>query len=406
MTQLAEGLISISYLSLIESGKRTAGGKLQRNLLERLSRLENSAGLTQEFAEAAKEVTSAIEVGSPSGHIMEKMLPTNSSERAEVRRLQGFQIERQGLDAEALEIYKTVYNQIHIDPIVRIRAANGICRTSYATGQQDLITRVFTEISNRFAEDPVSLSDDYMELRASAANAFVELGDFATAINLVTLTPEQAESVTPWQLCMFAWSASTFEEQLGNFTQASVLTHRALSLAEILNRPRAIAALQINTAWIDLKTCPQNFEYIAELLDQAENFFQRTGSLAELAAAISTRASMYALQGRELDATESFRQAFELIPSSNVIDIADIHLSAAEAYTSFGNSDFALDHLQQATTALKNVPESRTLARIWTKLGDIYSQLDQYDLAYECMKIATGMLGLKTPTQDPSVLLK
>jgi len=43
---------------------------------------------------------------------------------------------------------------------------------------------------------------------------------------------------------------------------------------------------------------------------------------------------------------------------------------------------------------------------VWSQLGEVYSQLEKYDMAYHCMKIATGMLGLKTPTQDPSVLLK
>lgn len=410
LSQLAEGIISVSYLSLIESGKRTAGGKLQRTLLERLTRLEGGDQLTPEFDAIAQLVARDIESGSiTSEHNIDAALascPVSAGDTIERSRLSALLLDRMGNHTEALELLTNSFHEVDNNVHLRIRLAVNICRIAYAVADFQLATSTFESVMQDLHNSEVALSEEFFELRATASKSFAEIDDLPKALELVTLQPSEAEKVTAWQLCMFAWSASTYEALTGNISTASALAHRALSILETLDRPRSLATLRNDTAWIDIQLPNCDYDKTQVILDQAIEWYTSASDQEGLAIALSTRAELESAHGDFSTAQETFKDSLAYIAQDNHRLKADIHLSAAKAHKAHGKYAHALDHLQQATKALEHVPESRTLARIWTQLGDTYSQLEQYDLAYECMKIATGMLGLKTSTQDPSVLLK
>ena len=410
LTELADGIISISYLSLIESEKRVAGGKLQRKLLERLSQLEGTDQLTPEFDAVAQQVSREIEAGTISTeqaiddalHIA----PVSHSDSVERLRLSALLLERNDERAQAIEILTEASHDSSVDPLVRIRLAIRIAKCAYPIGRLDVAVNTFREIESEVQGTELSLTDTYFELRATASTSFAELGDVKSALALVTLTPEQAEKASPWRLCMFAWTASIMHQELGDSEVASVLVHRALAILESLDRPASLARLRNNVAWIDLTLKEPDLDAIGRTLQLAEDYFRAINSSFELVTTLSTKADYLTLRGEEAAAMHCLNEALMLSQETNAIEIAEIYLAMGNTSAKFGHAHEALEYLQQATKALENVPESRTLARVWSQLGDTYSQLEQYDLAYNCMKIATGMLGLKTPTQDPSVLLK
>jgi tetratricopeptide (TPR) repeat protein len=268
-----------------------------------------------------------------------------------------------------------------LDPAhsVSLSAAQGWCRCLYELGE---LYRAI-EVGNRALEELESLgaedSEQSIQLLATVAAAWLELGELRQADNLLREGMERSTRVkSPLARGAIIWNASVVAAERGRYLEALELADEALAAYRHGLDPRALSMLLTLRGHSLQRTEPPRLTEALTTLKEALAVLSGADTMHR--ASVTIEFSRLYLALGDIDAAVSAAEsARELLPPTARLDYARATVALAAATNSRGDLEPAKQLFTEAATTLAALGASRTAARAWVELAT--ELVDRGDLA-------------------------
>ncbi|MEO0049212.1 MAG: hypothetical protein RL556_544 [Actinomycetota bacterium] len=392
LEQVADGICSLSYLSLVESGKRTPSRRILRDLSFRLDMKLEQQGVV------ANEGFAKCLVGLRIGKFdeVEETIPTLKSQ-AEKNLISGLLADARGSIVEAVALLEGVFNNRAAGDDLRVHAAINLCRALANSGDNHYAMNIGEQALRDFAQFDEQDPELFFELKATLSNAYVAAGDLNRAMALVKDHGEHLHA-SKWQQVMSLWSQIHILENSGQLDEANRLSNRALQVLDEIEKPLAKASLLNYSAWLELKTGNANSQVVANKLGAAEAIFRDAKSNVNIAHCLDTQAMAESIFGSPEKTEALIKESLNELTSEQGGLRAVMLVSAAASYLRIGKADKCKQSLVEARSLLSKAGATRHEAQAWREMGGLFEELGDTQSALECLKAATDLLGLVRPS--------
>lgn len=386
--ELADGLSTPSFLSLVESGKRSPSPKLAEALAARVGIAVDAATAAMPPQEALLALAALRAGDLERAERQAAALADGSAERLLV---QGLLLEHRGqLTDSTLTLERALSGSGHL-PELRAEAATALCRVAYNAGNLPLAIEVgesllATPASGRARED-----DLRVEIRATLSGVYCDSGNLARARELVH---DDADVRTPTQRGQQLWARAIVALNTGDAVGAAQLAADALQHFRSGDNPLALARLQVTAAMLERNAGRADAETALAQLAQAEAAFRRLGAHLDLAGCLTASAHLEAGRGAHARARTQVEEALLLVRDEGAGMRARIYAAAAIVFLAVGDRPAADAHLLEARALLEAAGAHRAAAATWRQMAATYEEMGALDLALACMKAATDLLGV------------
>lgn len=388
----ARGICSPSYLSLLESLKRSPSGRIAALLSDRfgvpLSGNANPVGPSLDFE--------SFEVAIRLGDEQTARFILQSLENLSEIHLAGALLDLS--NTKYLLAIKKLQN-IEIDSRttwLKLKVGLATAKAMRDAGQFNNAVRIGEETLASCKELIEADPGIGFEIRAITSSAYIEIGDLERARELVGSVSQFAKTSFVDRANRF-WSLALIEYSAGRIGEARLCAQRAIGVIESIDEPISKARLQNVAASLELLKLEPDLNEVSELLLAAETVLENSGFTVDIAACNSTRGEYYSFMG-DLPRTKSyFEKALSQLPVDGHEIAGRIYASAAVSYFRLGEIDECQKCLAKARDLVENSGAKRSAAIVWRQMGAVYEQLGQISLALACMKASTELLGVAAP---------
>lgn len=388
----SQGICSPSYLSLVESFKRSPSVRIATLLADRFGvPLSESENLTRPGADF-ESFEGALRLGDYKTARLIKQNLENSNE---------IQFAEALVDLSEANYKLAIEKLLNID----IGAASswlklkvGLAKTKAMRdmGQFNNAVRVGEE-TLLSCKELIQLNPGIgFEIRAITSSAYVEIGDIDRARELAGTNSEFANS-TPVDRANRFWSLAAIEYSAGKVIEARLNAQRALGVIESVDEPISKARLQNVAASLELLKLEPDLNEVNQLLTAAEIALQNSGFVVDIAACNSTWGEYYSFLGDLASSKFYFDKALTLLPADGHEIAGRIYSSAAISYFRLGELAECHNSLAKARELVENSGARRSTAIVWRQMGAVYEQLGETSLALACLKASTELLGVSAP---------
>jgi transcriptional regulator with XRE-family HTH domain len=415
---LAGDLVSPSYVSLIESGRRSP----ERDVLDGLARRLGCSSLY-------------LETGVAPGEVNEQRL-----------RLQFAGIARANGELEqARELYTALSHATTGE--IRTEARWGLAQTYEALGQLgaaltelDALTeasrsgepgapgllavmisrcRVYRQAGD-FARSievgeaalaeirdlGLDGTEDAITLASALAGSYQARGDLFSAQRLAAQVIEQADRLGSRQAQGNAyWSACTIAMSRGELTLALDLAAKSLALLSESAGVLSLAAMRINNAWLLLRSEPPRRAEADAMLGQAHEVLTEIAFAPLLAACETEMAWSALLRSEPSRAADLARQASARCADPGMVELQNARVVAGLAQIMAGLPDAGAAEAADAAARLAAMGSHLEAAQAWRDLADALIQLGRSDQAIEALQRAADCAGLRSSSIRALALL-
>lgn len=407
--QLAHPELSDSYVSLIESGKRTPTPAVLELLATKLE-----CSLTYLINGVTAEQMEELEMG-----LRFAQLALENGEVAEARRryaelladsnLGGLATLRQdaeyglALATEAcgdLDEAIAILNRLReadseaMAPERRTAIVLALCRCYRERGDFTAAVQIGEEAL--WGKGRPTWDDDLIELGATLLAAYLERGDLLRAQHFTAELLNAAEALgTPRSTVAVCWNAAIVAEQVGQPEEAMNLIEKAMAIQSETGAARNLVRLRVAYAGLMLKARPQDAETARTLLlrswqemdETAVNPMDRLFCAIELA-----RAEM--MLGRPESGLEYAQVARDLLAEDTSGMRANAHLVLGQVHHMLHRDEEAGAELAQTCEWLNSAPSTREMAEIWTTTAEMFSLLGDHGQSVTAYRRALECAGL------------
>jgi len=404
--QLAHPELSDSYVSLIESGKRTPtlavlellAAKLDCSLTylvngvtaERMEELE----VALRFARLALENGDVAEARQCYGDLIrDKSMAGLATLRAEAEFGYARACEACGDLDEAVETLNQLLVNLEGAPIEqRIPVTLALCRCYRDSGN---LSRA-VEVGEAIFDGPgrIEWSDELVEMGATLLAAYIFRADLLRAQQFATELLGAAELLgTPRAIVAAHWNAATVAEQCGRGQEAVALAERALAVQSETGDPRNLARLRTEYAWLRLLANPHDAEACRDLLERAHREMSESSTpRIDRVRCLIYLAQAELLLGRAEHVVELLR------PLTDATDgppphSSELHRILGQAYAQLGRDEDAAFELINASQDLESSPKDRRMAQSWVTMATTMETVADYDDAIVAYQQALACAG-------------
>lgn len=427
-TDLAGDDLSSSYISLLESGKRTASDEVVRKLAVRLgcSPSQLADGQSTQFDDKIDLVLRfamlAIEHGEAADarvRLQDALLERGLSQqvRDELTYHLGRSLERLGDYVGAIRAWLPLFERaerpdgdcylpVHVLGLHLCGAYFDVSDFAQAAviGERGLVAA---------RERQLAGTTDYFRLAATVFSVYMERGDFAHARvwGEILLEEARADGGRSGQSAIY-WNLAVLAEAQGRVGEARQLCEQALLHLSELGNSRDFARLRLQLANILLADDPPAVEEAIDLLRRCAEDLADLGSKSEMAVwhwamSIALLHRAQDLFGPE-DPADLLNAEFEaraaLSQASGSPDLqADAWLALAYAMRAQGRESDASYALEEAHAAMRLAPDSRSQALDWRELGESLAaegNLADASAAFRRALDAVGVRDRSRPTRE------
>jgi tetratricopeptide (TPR) repeat protein len=394
--QLAWPELSDSYVSLIESGKRTPAPSMVALLARKLdcSPAYLTTGVTEEAMTGLQETLRYAQIALDNGATEEARtcfaevlthpaLADLPALAHEARWGHALALEATGgIDEAIFELNEAAsltspqadpdrWAELHI-ALSRCHRERGDFANAIDTGEAAL--RTLTETTGQW-------SDAMVMLGATVLAAYIARGDLAYANQFAQVLIDRAEAIgSPKALMAAYWNAGFVAESRGQFDDALKLAERAMALLGEEDDSRNLSRIRDAYASFLLEAHPERAEEAREVLLNAERALEASSaSTVDLSINLVVQARAEMLLGRPVEAAALARRAVELLEGTTGVEIADAYTVLGEAYSRLGRREEAVMALSQAGEYLEKMEAHRPAARAWFDLAELLGAADQHD---------------------------
>lgn len=384
----AKGICSVSLLSLIERGQRSASAEILEAIHARLGVSEEDAPNKSESTELLQ---ACLELENISSQAAKLWLPQIKNEN-EVLLLQGLIAASEGNYQLAISALETTARnkslsvrslQRSVLAIIKLERNQGDFYSAIYWGQQHL------EHLSRQNFDTTSLE---FETKAALSSVYLAVGDLAKASEMVKSRPSSVD--TTWDAVVSLWSASQVSYQRGDFVQAREQIQGASQLVAGLDRKMSQARLVQASIFISCLTNQVPTDQEIEDLIQIIELFRLEKSAADVANTLNTLAMAY-LSRREIDnAVSKANESLDYCENLPKLEKAERLVDNAQVLQGCKVESQPMNLLLEAASLLQANTKSRATAKIWAQMAEVYESLDQADQALECYRNSVDAAGV------------
>lgn len=421
--EIAEGMLSPSYVSLVESGRRQPAASALAHIAERLridveylrdgvdasvrtkARLalgRAEMALREGRADVAYEQFTEL-VGDPG--LNDEQSRGARLGRALARELKG--------DLEgAIELLSELADEARQSPAVQswLDVAIALTRCYDRAGDFDMAIQIGEEARRSAADLGLESTDEYIRLGCTVLGAYGGRGDMVRSKALAAELVAAADRIgAPQTRGAAYWNASLVAESRGELALALNLVDRALAMFGEGDDLRNLARLRVAHAWLLLQGSEPDAQKSIEILDGVEDNIKRYGGKTDIATFHVRRADALLQLGRLDEARTAAEAALtELGREQPRVGTALAQLSLARILRAQGEVDESIRVAALAATMLESMGASRVAASAWRELADLYRDLgradealDAYDNALRSVRVAPR-LGTGLVDEDPT----
>lgn len=408
MTQreLAGDQLSVSYVSLLEAGKRSPTPEtiqiLANALVCDVTDLIETGNSRQPLALMLAQADLALEAGQVASALerYEQIIAADSDNSELVRKARlghAQSLQRSGRLADAAKVYERCVRLGEVDPAneASLQVYVGWCRCLYELGELVRASEVGKAALAEFDAAQARESEMSIRLIATVAAVWLELGDLREAERLLEDGLQRASRVrSPTARGAILWNASLVAYEIGRYQHALELAEEALSTFRGSDTRRYLGKLLGARGYLLLRTDPPR---VSEALDSL------TDALAHLADAADPIEKAYVytelcyarLATDEVAAAiEAAENARRLLGSTAQLELARATTALAVALTASGEQERARALFTEAATVLGRLGATRHAARSWVELahalgdsGNLRGAIDAYANATKAMNI-------------------
>ncbi|WP_214416368.1 helix-turn-helix domain-containing protein [Sphaerisporangium fuscum] len=406
--QLAHPELSDSYVSLIESGKRTPtaavlellAAKLECSLTylingvtaEQMQDLELGLGYAGmaldngEVAEARRRYAELLDDGSLAGL-------SNLRQQAEF----GYALASEAcgdLD-EAISVLSRLQQSSETLTSERAAAvAVALCRSYRVRG--DLVAAVRVGEEALLGPGRPTWTDELVELGATLLAAYVERGDLLRARQFSSELLAAAELLgTPRATVAACWNAAIIAEITGRGEEALSLAERALAVQSETGEPRNLARLRMAYALLLLRVRPAEAATCRDLMLRAEGELRESSAgTVDLAHCAVDLAKAEIALGNPAKAVEYARRGKDMLDDRTPDLRAEAHLVLGNALLLSEDGTEAAIELVTVERMLENSPPSRKAAEGWLTAATALERLDEGESSIAAYHRALACAGL------------
>jgi tetratricopeptide (TPR) repeat protein len=403
---LAGASLSVSYVSLLEAGKRSPTPETIRILADALScdvhELIESDDTEQPLALVLAQADLALQAGQFSGALerYEQVIGADPDDPVLLRRArlgQAQSLHRTGRLTDAAKIYERCVRLGEEDPANEFSLQIQIswCRCLVELGE---LVRAADVGKAALAEfDALDAQESEMSIRlvATVAAIWYELGDLREAERLLDEGLQRATAVrSPTARGAIVWNASLVAHERGRYTESLELSEEALQIFRGSNSGLNIGGLLLTRGYLLLRCDPPRVD---------EAFASLTEALAELgdspdpvmAAGVDTELCyVHLARGQWAEAISAAENARRRLGTTAQLYTANATTALAIALTADGQHDTARALFTEAATVLDHLGATRQAARSWIELahaltdtGDLHEAITAYEHAARAMNI-------------------
>ncbi|MGI5281830.1 tetratricopeptide repeat protein [Nonomuraea polychroma] len=404
--QLAHPELSDSYVSLIESGKRTPTPAVLELLAQKLdcslSYLIN--GVTAEQMEDIELALGYARLALENGEVKEAR--TRFAELLENNNLTGLTTLRQDTEFglalaheacgdldEAISILLKLRDQ-ELSTERRIEVAMVLCRAYRDSERLTEAVQVGEQMLAGNARLP--WTDPLVELAATVLGAYMLRGDLLRARQFAAELLNAADALgTPRSIVAANWNASSVAYATGHNEEALLFAERALAVLLETGQPRAVARMRTALLQRRLRASPSEAASVRHALRAAVGEHEQTStSLIDRARVHVELANAEYMTGDYDKAVEHAKSAIELVPEFGHVLGAEANLLLSRVYAAVGRADEAAGHAASVRDWLMPLPDTRRSASTWYATAETMEQLGDSDGAVEAYQRALACVGL------------
>ncbi|MEU6710581.1 helix-turn-helix transcriptional regulator [Nonomuraea sp. NPDC046802] len=404
--QLAHPELSDSYVSLIESGKRTPTPAVLELLAQKLdcslSYLIN--GVTAEQMEDIELALGYARLALENGEVTEAR--TRFAELLANNNLTGLTTLRQdtkfglALATEAcgeLDEAISILLQLREEELPqerRIEVAMVLCRAYRDSERLTEAVEVGEQMMGGSARLP--WSDPLVELAATLLSAYMERGDLLRARQFAAELLNAADALgTPRSIVAANWMASKVAYNTGHNEEALSFAERAMAVQLENGHPRSVARMRLALLQQRLKARPAEVASLREALRAAVAEFEQTSTSTIDRARVHVELAYAEYMSGDFDkAAEHAMIGRSLVPEFGHVLGAEAGLLLGRVYGAVGRSQEADMHVTSVRDWLTPLPDSRRSASTWYAMAETIEQLGDSDGAVEAYERALVCAGL------------
>ncbi|PZG11550.1 helix-turn-helix domain-containing protein [Nonomuraea aridisoli] len=404
--QLAHPELSDSYVSLIESGKRTPTGAVLELLAQKLdcslSYLVN--GVTAEQMEDIELALGYARLALENGEVREAR--TRFTELLANNNLTGLTSLRQDtefglalaheacgdLDQAISILLKLREEEMPADR--RVEVAMVLCRAYRDSERLSEAVEVGEQMLAGDARMP--WSDSLVELAATLLGAYVLRGDLLRARQFAAELLNAADALgTPRAIVAANWNASAVAHATGHSQEALSFVERATAVQIETGEPRSVARTRAAMQQRRLRARPEEAEAVRDALRASIDELDQTSvSQVDRARVRVDLACAEYMTGDLAEAAEHAKAGMELVPEFGHVLGAEAHLLLGRIYGAIGRTDEAAAHVASVRDWLTPLPDSRRSASTWYATAETLEQLGDADGAVDAYQRALSCAGL------------
>ena len=407
--QLAHPELSDSYVSLIESGKRTPtpavlellAAKLQCSLTYLLN------GVTAEEMEELELRLRYAKLALENGEVEEAR--TRFAELRADPKLAGLArlrldteygyalaLEACGDIAEAIEIHERLLESTEeeLTEERRVAISLALCRCYRDLGDLSAAVRIGERTLGR--PDEITWNDGLVELGATLLMAYIERGDLLRARQFSGELLAAADRLgTPRAIVAACWNAAILAEQTRRGDEALALAERALAIHSENGDARNLARVRGAYAGLLLRVRPEEAETARDLLLRVRReLTESSASRNDRALCDVELARAELILGDNAKAAEYAKAALDTLTQSARGIRAEARLMLGHAYMGLGRTAEAAAELAAAAEWLDKAPVSRSNTQSWVVAATALERLQDVEGSTTAYQRALAGAGL------------
>lgn len=408
-TDVAQGHLSVGYLSRIESGQRRPDVAMLEAIAKHLD-LDLDDLLAEEEPVAVEQpvldfAEIAVRLGDAKSALdhLDMLNPTRLSAgdkwRVDMVRAQAF--EAIGDLNAAIETLERLQSRDTDEPS-RMKLGMALSRCYRDHGEYANAIRV-GETSMKCADSlGLGACDEAVQLTVTVAAAYFEQGDRELAVRMCRRAVSTAEELGSAKARASAyWNASIMTMEQGHVAEAVPLARRALALLENGSDNRNLSALRNEVGQMELRLDPPEVAQAREHLEAARDEMRMShASHTDVLRVRLGLARCDLLDGLLESAEHAAAALLTEVGGFSPLMEADALLLAAQVASSQRDPEGARGHLLRAVHRLVAAGDDRAAAERWMDLGALLESVQEVSAAkdaYRASAVASGVRPSRLP---------